>query len=185
MLNAAPPGPRAEYLLATVSGRAVIGALAFFAVQAFGQAKEKPEHVAVFEVGGAADWGLTGGPVGLGGTFAVEVTPIERWLEIEAGVSALGANGRNELATDFLLKKPFQVFAPVDFMAGAGPELSWDLSGRQHGASLTTEFVLDFMIWPTANVGWYVEPSYNISGFGAGSQRAIGVEAGLIIGVPW
>ena len=126
---------------------AVFGALVISAAQAFGQANEKADHVAAFEIGGAADWGLTGGPAGLGGTVAVEVTPIERWLELEAGVTALGANGRKELSTDLPFKKPFEVLSPVDFMAGLGPELSWNLSGPQHMQSLTTEFALDFMIW--------------------------------------
>ena len=150
---------------------------------AVGQADEQRDHIAVFEIGGAADWGLTGGPVGLGGTLAVEVTPIDEWLEIEAGVTALGGNGRKEFSTDLLLKKPFQLSSGVELMAGAGPELSWNLAGPHQTQALTTEFALDLMVWPAKNVGWYVEPSYNISGFSAPSTRSLGITAGLLIGV--
>lgn len=177
--------PQPRVAAATLMRRVVLClALAFCARRVSAQPKQDADHVAVLEIGGAADWGLTGGPVGLGGTLAVEVTPIEQWLEIEAGVTALGANGRKEFATDLLLKKPFQLSPGVELMAGAGPELSWNLAGAHQTQALTTEFALDLMIWPTKNVGWYVEPSYDISGFGATSTRSLGVDAGLIIGVP-
>jgi hypothetical protein len=102
----------------------------------------------------------------------------------EAVVTALGANGRREISTDFLLlKKPFQVFSGVELMAGAGPELSWNLAGPHQTQALTAEFALDLMVWPAKNVGWYVEPSYNISGFSATSTRSQGITAGLLIGV--
>jgi hypothetical protein len=43
--------------------------------------------------------------------------------------------------------------------------------------------VLDFMFWPTRNVGWYVEPSYDTTGLRATSDRSLGLTAGLIIGL--
>jgi hypothetical protein len=115
---------------------------------------------------------------------AAEVTPIERWLELEAGVTAFGTNGRREVSADFLFKKPFPLLPAVEFMAGAGPELSWKLSGAGHARSLAAELALDFMFWPRKNIGWYVEPSYSFSGFGARSDRSLGVTAGLLIGLP-
>jgi hypothetical protein len=157
--------------------------LALPAARLCGQVEPR-DHTAVFELGGAADWGLTGGPAGLGGTLAVEVTPIERWLELEAGLTGLAWNGRRELSTDLVFKKPFQLSSSVEFMAGVGPELSWDLTKPHHPRSLATEFVLDFMFWVTRNVGWYAEPSYSLTGFHATSSRALGLTAGLIVGVP-
>jgi hypothetical protein len=161
----------------------VVGALVLCARQVSGQAEEA-DHAAVFEIGGAGDWGLTGGPASFGGTLAVEVTPIERWLELEAGVTALGSSTHRQISTDFLFKKPFQFSPTAEFMAGVGPELSWDLGGKQHARVLAAEFVLDFMFWPTRNVGWYVEPGYDFTGFRSTSDRSIGVTAGLIIGLP-
>jgi hypothetical protein len=145
---------------------------------------EDADHVAVFEIGGAADWRLTGGPAGFGGTLAVEVTPIERWLELEAGITGLAANGRREMSTDLVFKKPFQLSPTVEFMTGIGPEVSWDLAKPQRPRSLAAEFVLDFMFWPTRNVGWYAEPSYSFTGLHATSDRSLGLTAGLIIGLP-
>jgi hypothetical protein len=165
------------------SGIAIVGALAVAATVAFGQTKDV-DHIAVLEIGGAADWGLTAGPSSLGGTVAVEVTPIEHWLELEAGVTAFGTNGRREVSTDLLFKKPYQLSSALELMVGAGPEFSWKLSGPHHTRSVAAELALDAMFWPTRNLGWYVEPSYNFSGLRAKSDRSLGVTAGLIIGVP-
>jgi hypothetical protein len=120
----------------------------------------------------------------LGGTLAAEVTPIERWLELEAGVTALGSNSRREVSTDLLFKKPFQFSPTVEFMAGAGPDLSWNLTGSQRTPSLAAELALDFMFWPTRNLGWYVEPSCDLAGLGRESDRSLGLTAGLIVGLP-
>lgn len=56
-------------------------------------------------------------------------------------------------------------------------------AGARHEISTAAEVVLDFMFWPTRNVGWYVEPSYSVS-FGANGERRLGVTAGLLIGWP-
>jgi hypothetical protein len=162
---------------------AVLGALALCTSPAFGQTKE-PDHIAVLEIGGAGGWGLTGGPASFGGTLAAEITPIEHWLELEAGITALSANHRREISTDFLLKKPYQLSPSAEFMAGIGPELSWNLTGPRHSRSLAAEVVLDFMFWPTRKVGWYFEPGFDFSGFRARSDRSLGVTAGLIVGLP-
>jgi hypothetical protein len=63
--------------------RKVIVALLLGAGRSFGQAEDK-EPVAVVEIGGAGEWGLNGGS-NFGPSLAVEVTPIEHWLELEAG----------------------------------------------------------------------------------------------------
>jgi hypothetical protein len=60
----------------------------------------------------------------------------------------------------------------------------WKLSGPRHARSLAAEVALDFMFWPAKNVGWYVEPSYSLTGFRAHSDRSLGVTAGLLIGIP-
>ena len=55
---------------------------------AFAQSSEK-EPAAVVELGGSASQSLTGDGASFGPTVAVEVTPIENHLELEAGVTAL------------------------------------------------------------------------------------------------
>jgi hypothetical protein len=47
------------------------------------------EPAAVVEVGGSVSQGLTGDGASFGPTVAVEVTPIENRLELEAGVTSL------------------------------------------------------------------------------------------------
>ena len=57
---------------------------------AFAQSVDKEsEEVAVVELGGAAERSITEGNSSFGPTVAVEVTPIEKWLELEASVTPL------------------------------------------------------------------------------------------------
>jgi len=151
--------------------------------RASGQTTER-DHVAVIEVGGAGDWGLNGGAAAIGATVAAEVTPVEHWLELEAGVTAVPTRGRQQVSADFLFKKPFPLLPTVEFMAGLGPELTWKLGGAGNARSVATEVALDLMIWPRKNIGCYVEPSYSLAGFSARSDRSVGVTAGLLIGLP-
>jgi hypothetical protein len=55
---------------------------------AFAKSAEK-EPTALLEVGPAAGRSLTEGQSSFGPTVAVEVTPVEKWLEREAGVTLL------------------------------------------------------------------------------------------------
>ena len=59
-----------------------------YAGNALAQGVEK-EPAAIMELGGATDWSITEGGSSFGPTVAVEVTPIENWLELEAGVTPL------------------------------------------------------------------------------------------------
>jgi hypothetical protein len=140
------------------------------------------DHRAVIEVGLAGERGVTGSTSSAGGTVAVEFTPIEDWLELESGVTALHGAGQTELAVDLLFKKPWRLSATSEFMAGVGPELSHH-SGAVAGTSLATEVVADWMFWPAKNVGWYLEPSYSFTSV-SGGERNVGIAAGVIIGVP-
>jgi len=143
------------------------------------------EPVAVVEVGGAAGWSLKDGGASFGPDFAVEVTPIENWLELEFGTSPLFTRHSTEWDTDLLFKKPFTLSEKVEFMFGAGPE--W-IHMRESGVTtnaLGGEVVLDFMFWPSAKhkFGWYLEPGFDYS-FGAGHERSIGISGGLLIAIP-
>jgi hypothetical protein len=150
---------------------------------AFGQSNDA-EPVAIVELGGAADWNIKGGS-SFGPDLAAEITPIENWLELEAGVTPLFRRHSTEWDTDLLFKKPWTFSEKVEFMFGVGPE--W-IHARQHGIttnSLGGEVALDFMFWPSAKhrFGWYLEPAYDYN-FGRGHERSLGITGGLLIAIP-
>jgi hypothetical protein len=142
---------------------------------------EEREHALVLEIGTAGEWPLSDRP-NFGGTFAVEATPIENWLEIEIGLTTLSTSGRTEWSGDVLFKKPFRISPTFEFMIGAGPSISKTLNGEDRDTSVSAEFALDFMFWPTKDLGWFVEPTWSINP--RNGQQAIGVTAGILIGIP-
>ena len=149
----------------------------------FGQPVDK-EPAAVVELGGAAGWNLKDGGSSFGPTVAVEVTPIENWLELEAGVTPSFSRHSTEWDTDLLFKKPWSLSEKAEFMLGAGPE--W-VHTREHGMttnSIGGGVVLDFMFWPAAKhrFGWYLEPGYQYN-FGRGHERSVGISGGLLIAI--
>jgi hypothetical protein len=151
--------------------------LVLAAAGARGQSAPTPDdHRATLEIGAATERGIGTSSSSVGGTVAVEFTPIEHWLEMETGITAL----QHELSVDLLFKKPWRLSATSEFMAGIGPELSHRSGG---GTSLATEIVADWMFWPTKNVGWYLEPSYSVTAI-SGGERNLGMAAGLLIGFP-
>jgi hypothetical protein len=150
----------------------------------FAQLIEK-EPAAIVELGAAAGWNLHDGGSSFGPDFAVEVTPIENWLELEAGTTPLFARHSTEWGTDLLFKKPWTLSKRAEFMFGAGPE--W-VHTNQYGMSANSiagEAVLDFMFWPTGKhkFGWYLEPGYEYN-FGRGHERSVGISGGLLIAIP-
>jgi hypothetical protein len=151
---------------------------------AFGQTEDK-ESSAVIELGAAGQQSLKDGGSSVGPTVAVEVTPIEHWLELEAGVTSLFRHGTTEWDVDLLFKKPWTLSDKVEFMFGVGPEWAHAIA---HGATTNSvggESVLDFMFWPSAKhrFGWYLEPSYAYD-FGRGHEQSLGVSGGLLIAIP-
>jgi hypothetical protein len=141
------------------------------------------EPVAIVELGGAASHDLKGGS-SYGADFAAEITPIENWLELEAGVTPVFARHLTEWDTDFLFKKPWTISKKLEFMIGIGPE--W-VHTRLYGITTNAfagEAILDFMFWPSGRhrFGWYLEPGYDYT-FGRDHERSIGITGGLLIGV--
>jgi hypothetical protein len=150
----------------------------------FAQSADK-EPAAILELGAAAGWSLKDGGSSFGPTIAVEVTPIEHWLELEAGVTRLVAPHSAEWDTDLLFKKPWTLSHKAEFMFGVGPE--W-IHTRTKGVTTNAaggEAVLDFMFWPSGRhrFGWYLEPGYDYS-FGRGHDQSIGISGGLLIAFP-
>jgi hypothetical protein len=142
------------------------------------------EPAAIVELGGAGSWTLNGGAASFGPTVAVEVTPIENWLELEAGVTPTFGRHSTEWGTDLLFKKPWTLSNKVEFMFGVGPEWIHTRENRMTTNSLGGEAVLDFMFWPSVKrrFGWYLEPGYEYN-FGRGHERSIGITAGLLIAI--
>ncbi len=162
----------------------LMAALLLFGGIAFGQTEE-PEPAAVLELGGAAERSLRGGGANAGPAIAAEVTPIENWLELEAGVAPLYGHGKTEWDTDLLFKKPWTISDKVEFMIGAGPEWAHTAGHGSTDNSVGAEVALDFMFWPSSKhrFGWYLEPSYSYD-FGRGHDQSLGMSAGLLIAIP-
>jgi hypothetical protein len=139
------------------------------------------DHSIVFELGAAADWSR-GEPVHPGGTFAFEITPVENWLELEFGWTAIHNDKNVEMPLDVLFKKPWQISPAFEFMLGAGPEWIHTAGpGPEHGNAWGANAVLDFMFWPRRNVGWYAEPGYEAV-FRDGTHHGLGLAVGVLIG---
>jgi hypothetical protein len=139
----------------------------------------------ILELGAATSWNLSGGAATFAPNLAAEITPIEKWLELEAGVSPFFTRNSTEWDTDLLFKKPWTLSPKAEFMLGVGPQ--W-VHLRQNGKatnSIAGEVAGDFMFWPSGRhrFGWFLEPAYDYS-FARGHQQSIGMSAGLLIGIP-
>jgi hypothetical protein len=150
----------------------------------FAQSGDK-DPAAIVEIGGAASQSLTGNGSSFGPTVALEVTPIEDWLELEAGFTPLFAHHSTEWDTDLLFKKPWTLSKKAEFMAGVGPEwvhvTKWSMTTN----TVSGEVVGDFMFWPSAKhkFGWYLEPGYEYN-FARGHEQSLGITGGLLIAIP-
>jgi len=161
----------------------MMAALFPFTGNAFAQLPDKGP-VAIVELGGAANRNVKDGGSSFGPTVAVELTPIEKWLELEAGATPLFAHHSTEWNTDLLFKKPWTLSKKAEFMLGAGPE--W-VHATNHGMttnSVAGEVAIDFMFWPSAKrrFGWYVEPGYDYN-LGRGHEQSFGITGGLLIAI--
>jgi hypothetical protein len=161
----------------------LIASLFLFPASALPQSVEK-EPAAVVELGGAFGWNVKDGESSFGPSVAVEITPIEKWLELEAGVTPLFTRHSTEWNTDLLFKKPWTLSKKVDFMIGVGPQWVHSTSYGLTTNSVSGEAVLDFMFWPsrTHRFGWYVEPGYEYN-FGRGHEQSFGIAGGLLIAI--
>ena len=149
------------------------------------RAADDKDPIAIVELGAATSWNFSGGAATFAPNLAAEVTPIENWLELEAGVSPFYTHKSTEWDTDLLFKKPWTISRKAEFMLGVGPE--W-VHLRQNGKvsnSISGEVAGDFMFWPTGKhrFGWFLEPAYDYS-LAGGHQQSIGMSGGLLIGIP-
>jgi hypothetical protein len=146
-------------------------------------AAEDKDPKAIFEVGAATNWNLSGGAATFAPNLAAEITPIENWLELEAGTSYFYTPNAKEWDTDLLFKKPWSISRKAEFMFGVGPEWVHLKQNGRWNNSIAVEIAADFMFWPTGKhrFGWYLEPAYDYS-FAGGHQKSIGISGGLLIG---
>jgi hypothetical protein len=138
------------------------------------------DHKYVLEFGWAGEWPLNDERPNFGGMVAAEFSVIENWLEIETGFTTLNTTGHSDLSGDILFKKPFRISPSFEFMVGAGPSFAQALNGPDSGTKVSAEFALDFMFWPTKDIGWFVEPTYSINP--RTGERSAAVSIGLLFG---
>jgi hypothetical protein len=143
-------------------------------------ADDDDDHVIVLELGAAGDWSRAEG-AHPGGTVAFEVTPIEHWLELEIGFTAIYSEAGTEMPIDVLFKKPWRFSPAFEFMVGVGPEIVRE-TGSHRGTFWGVSSVVDLMFWPRKRVGWYVEPGYEVTFRQGSAHHGLGMAAGLLIG---
>lgn len=172
----------------------LIAACLFLCVPAPGQTSSgkaaQPQPIkegdtkAILELGASASWNFSGGATTFAPNLAAEITPIENWLEIEAGVSPFYTRRSTEWDTDLLFKKPWTLSRKAEFMFGVGPEWVHLKQNGKTSDSIAGEVAGDFMFWPNGKhrFGWFLEPAYDYS-FAGGHQQSIGMSGGLLIGI--
>ena len=148
------------------------------------QLNKDDDPKAILELGAAASWNVSGGSATFAPNLAAEITPIENWLEIEAGVSPFYTRRSTEWDTDLLFKKPWTLSRKAEFMLGVGPEWVHLKQNGKTSNSIAGEVAGDFMFWPNGKhrFGWFLEPAYDYS-FAGGHQQSIGISGGLLIGI--
>ena len=107
------------------------------------------DPVAILEVGASTNWNFSGGAATFAPNLAAECTPIENWLELEAGVSPFFTRNSTEWDTDFLFKKPWTLSKKAEFMLGVGPQWAHLKQNGKTTNSFSGELAGDFMFWPT------------------------------------
>jgi hypothetical protein len=141
------------------------------------------EHALVLELGSLAEWDLNPSERHLGPSLSLEMTPIEHWLELEAGISALRVQGVTEWETELLFKKPFELTDSAELMVGAGPTWTHGADGVPQANVAGVELAVDLMLWRGRRWGWFLEPNYGVE-FARGHARSVGLSGGLLLSPP-
>ena len=121
--------PRLRLYVFTLTGACLF---LFLCLPAHGQTHSKassgdPQNadedpIAIVELGASTSWNLSGGAATFAPNLAAEVTPIENWLDLEAGVSPFYTRKSTEWDTDLLFKMPWTISRKAEFMLGVGPD---------------------------------------------------------------
>lgn len=148
--------------------------------RAEGPEPEEERHF-VLGLGGALALDPRAREINGGGTAFLEIEVIERWLEIELGVSVVTARPGVEMSSDILLKKPFQLRKGIELMVGVGPEIVQTFASGPRRTYFGVAGALDFMFWPTKHVGFWVQPGYDLV-FRDRASLGFGTTGGPIVG---
>jgi len=151
----------------------------------FAQRERETEPAAGLGLGGAASRDLKEGRWSSGPSVAVEITPSEKWLSIEMGVTPFRTGHSTEWDTDVAFRKPWYLTKMLEFLAGGGP--AW-VRSKENGVvanSVSLEASVHFMYWPSGKrtVGLFFEPVYEYN-LAKGHERSVGIGAGLLFGIP-
>ena len=68
---------------------------------------DNKNNKAILEVGSATNWTVSGGAAQFAPNLVAEITAIEKWLELEVGVSPFYTHATKEWDLDLLFKKPW------------------------------------------------------------------------------
>jgi hypothetical protein len=116
-----------------------------------------------------------------GGEVAVEIGPIERWLELEVGAQAVWGGGAGQFSVDLLVKKPFSLATRISVMPALGPLVVEVSAAGRRTTYFGIEAALDVMWWVFSDhVGLGFEPSVALT-FGP-LRPSIGITFGPIVG---
>ena len=116
-----------------------------------------------------------------GGSLFVEWEAVQSWFELELGLAALAAEGGVEVPIDLLFKKPFRLSRRVELMVGLGPGLVIYRRTPNDGEFFALEVAADFMFWLAPRVGFWVEPSYELT-VRNGVEHSLSSTGGIIFG---
>jgi hypothetical protein len=141
----------------------------------------RSEHTLIVGVGPAAEWEPGEGAVLPGGNLMLEWDAIEDWFEFEVGASLLASRSGLEVPVDLLIKKPFTLTSWAEVMVGGGPEVVRVVNRTAVHTYFGAELAVDFMFWPTHRIGWWIEPTYDLT-FSSPLSQGVGVTGGLLVG---
>jgi hypothetical protein len=146
--------------------------------------RSEEDHALIIEVGAAGERELSStGSTHAGPAVGLEAEPIENWLEIELGAATFRDSGARVWDVDIPLKKPFRISETLEVMPGVGP--TWEHTNRtgERADTFGGELVIDFFIWSSRRMGWFIEPAYGVA-FAQGHKTSATITAGFFAAIP-
>ncbi len=162
---------------------AAFGVLIVISHRAFGQESEdQRDHSFALGAGYTVESNLGNKTSSSGSTVSAEFTPIEDALEIEVDATLLNSSGQQELGEEVLFKSPYRLSSTSELDIGVGPQFGRKLQGSDSTTSFGMALALEFMFWPSKEIGWSFNPEY---GYGLGNskgEQTFGASIGILFG---